>query len=262
MPHPSPFVMMQNPADHSVIHVARPGSSSTNNGQKGPSFMFIVIGCLICVALGLFGLNIYSSQECQHKSNEELMEYLETINRRLLEAESENIRNSVMMDKVSHLMQSKLGKSEKLDLEEMMSLSQDEAVKISMLLASQPAPEVPHFYIDSLYLDAEKLADAVDDVFLEVIKENSEGVKSWSQSSSEFDDTESPLITDEEAMKACTRWRDEYSVVLGVSWGSLPINLQSDWKKYDCDYHLQGANEPNRQYLISQEEYETGKNSF
>jgi hypothetical protein len=39
----------------------------------------------------------------------------------------------------------------------------------------------------------------------------------------------------EEAADACREWRDNYGVVPGVSWGSLPKAMQKDWSRNHCD---------------------------
>ena len=203
-----------------------------------------VLSCLLLLgAVALFCMNIYSHQECQHKTAEELEEYIQSINKRLLEAESENIKNSVLMDKVLHLVQTKLGNLEREELERMMSSSQDAAVKISLSLASQPAPPLPHFYIDPKYADAEKLADVVDTRFTEIFSEDSSSENAGlfdQRSSSELDDVGegTEAVNDEEAYKKCVEWRSKYNVILGESWGTLPYDLQTSWKTFGCDYHL------------------------
>lgn len=53
---------------------------------------------------------------------------------------------------------------------------------------------------------------------------------------SEFEKSES-VITDAEAYKICTEWKEKYTVVIGVSWGNLPYDLQQKWVEYSCDYH-------------------------
>ena len=70
-----------------------------------------------------------------------------------------------MLDKIIHLVQTKLGKLEIIELEELTRQSQDEAVRIALMLAAQPAPPMPEFAIDPKYTDPEKLADLVDDIF-------------------------------------------------------------------------------------------------
>lgn len=48
----------------------------------------------------------------------------------------------------------------------------------------------------------------------------------------------SKTLTDSESTKQCGEWRTDYSVIPGVSWGSLPFDLQKKWLEYSCDYHL------------------------
>ena len=134
-----------------------------------------------------------------------------------------------MMDKLLHLMQLKLGKLEAKELEEITRQSEDEAVRISLLLASQPASPMPHFIMDSKYSDPDNLADAITNKFEE--QGEAEG-KSFQ------DDFKQNSITDAEAIKLCEDWKSKYDVVVGVSWGSLPNDLQQKWMLYSCDYHL------------------------
>ena len=167
-----------------------------------------------------------------------------------------------MMDKLLHLMQSKLGKLERQELESISQESQDEAVRISLLLASQPAPPMPHFYMDSKYTDPEKLADAIDDKFEHF--ESKDDDKQGSSKSSKYDDYKASSISDADALKECEDWKAMYSVVVGVSWGNLPQDLQQKWMQYSCDYHLgsgRGSNEKKsssseaKPMLVTKEEY-------
>ena len=142
------------------------------------------------------------------------------------------------MDKLLNSLQHKLVKLEKSELDLLSKQSQDEAVKIALVLASQPAPPIPEFELDSKYHDAESIADLVDDVFGKV--GNGEGY-----SEGVFDDKEERkeskhalAISDTEATKVCKEWKQKYEVVIGVSWGNLPFDLQQQWMEYSCDYHL------------------------
>ena len=147
-----------------------------------------------------------------------------------------------MLDKIIHLVQSKLGKLEMAELEELTLQSQDEAVRISLMLAAQPAPPMPEFTIDSKYKNPEKLADIVDDLFKgKTAGDNNYpgGDAAYGRGSKQFDDDKSAFhISDAEALKACNDWKEKYNVVIGVSWGSLPYDLQQKWMTYSCDYHL------------------------
>lgn len=57
--------------------------------RSGPSTIMILGACLLGAAVALFGLNLYQASECRPKSPDELEQYLESINRRLLQAESQ-----------------------------------------------------------------------------------------------------------------------------------------------------------------------------
>jgi hypothetical protein len=46
------------------------------------------------------------------------------------------------------------------------------------------------------------------------------------------------VVAEEIARPACVDWKAEYNVEPGVSWGSLPMDLQEKWKSYDCDMYV------------------------
>ena len=155
------------------------------------------------------------------------------------------------MEKLLNSLQSRLIKLEMAELEEITKHSQDEAVRLALILTSQPAPPMPEFELDTKYLDNENLANAIDDVFSKMGEKddyNEEERKKWE----EFDDyddadkkdkkedssEEAVTLTDAEATALCSEWKIKYSVVQGVSWGNLPYDLQQKWIKYSCDYHF------------------------
>ena len=37
------------------------------------------------------------------------------------------------------------------------------------------------------------------------------------------------------AKPACDGWKADYKVQPGIGWGTLPYDLQEQWKAYDCD---------------------------
>jgi len=45
-------------------------------------------------------------------------------------------------------------------------------------------------------------------------------------------------LSDADARHICAEWKKEHNVVVGVSWGSLPFQLQQKWLQYACDYLL------------------------
>lgn len=45
-------------------------------------------------------------------------------------------------------------------------------------------------------------------------------------------------LSDADARHICNDWKKEHNVVPGVSWGSLPFQLQQKWLQYACDFLL------------------------
>ncbi len=139
-----------------------------------------------------------------------------------------------------HHIQIKLFQLEKSELEKLSKESRDEAVRIALQLSKYPAPPMPEFELDSKYKDGETLQDLIDDVFKNVddkkdIYGYSYGSKDGSKNKKSYDmDT----LTDTESTKLCNEWKSNYNVVVGVSWGNLPYDLQQKWLHYSCDYHL------------------------
>jgi hypothetical protein len=141
------------------------------------------------------------------------------------------------------LIKSKLVKIETEELQRISKQSQDEAVRLALILAAQPSPPFPDFSIDPKYGNAEELANVIDDVFGNIGKnEGSEQQFSYSLEGGETlnelkNDINIP--TDAEASKLCNEWKKNYNVITGVSWGDLPYDLQQKWLQYSCDYHLE-----------------------
>lgn len=38
--------------------------------------------------------------------------------------------------------------------------------------------------------------------------------------------------------RSCFEWRDGYAVLVGVSWGKLPFDLQQKWELYNCNDYM------------------------
>ena len=65
--------------------------NSTNSpAKKGPTPIVVIAACLLGVALGLFGLNYWHASKCSNsKPPDEMEKYIDAINNRLLQAESQ-----------------------------------------------------------------------------------------------------------------------------------------------------------------------------
>lgn len=67
----------------------RDSSSNAPVAKKMSTSMVIMSACVIGVAIGLFGLNYWHASKCtSSRSPDEIEEYVEALNRRLLQAES------------------------------------------------------------------------------------------------------------------------------------------------------------------------------
>lgn len=165
------------------------------------------------------------------------------------------LKNELMMNKLIASMQANLYKLEQIEYNELSLRANNEAVEIALMLAAHPAPPMPVFPMDPAYLNAENLANAIDDLFA---KDNpvdldyyaaGEGSKN-TKDINEFLDfenppaEEAPAITDAEAVTKCTEWKTKYNVIVGASWGDLPYDLQQKWLEYSCDYHMKDEASP------------------
>jgi hypothetical protein len=158
------------------------------------------------------------------------------------------VKNTLLLNKIIELVQSKLCKFESNELEELSRRSKDEAIQLTLVLNKHPVPPMPDFEIESEYQDNQKLTDMIDDRTHEAAvddyfdnygyNDDKMNLKKKNKSSSSSSSDAKPLLTDSEATALCTEWKKNYQVVTGVSWGSLPFDLQQKWIEYSCDYHL------------------------
>lgn len=237
----------------------------TAGSTRKVSLSLVILASIVFgVAFGLFGLNYWHSARCaEAHTPEEIEGFLQSLQKRLLTAESQTTRNSLLMEKIISSMQSQLFKVEAVELDLLSKHSQDEAVRIELKLAEQPAPVTPEYKLNPKYLDAEVLADTIDDILSKVGTDEEsgddlfggEGVgqhdggdwwppadddRSPSKTGSDRNSKGGGLtsLSDAEAILTCQDWKNLYSVVVGVSWGHLPYDLQQKWLKLSCDVHL------------------------
>jgi len=157
-----------------------------------------------------------------------------------------------LLDKFIEKVQSKIIRLENLELKELQETAIGEAVKVTLKLAQQPIPAMPVYDLGAAYQNAEELADAIDDIFERVSKNGADGSRgdggtgaadgAYGFGSAEETLREAaPEISDKEATKKCNGWKEKYDVVVGVSWGTSPVDVQEQWIQLSCDYHLVGG---------------------
>lgn len=230
------------------------GPPSTNRKVSNWSIIQIVIFCIIAVVV--IGVNFWHISSCNTNiDEEELKAQIDALNRRLLIAESkvihiayllmgsciilwmkQNTQNNHHMEKLIHKLQRSLSHVEQSELNRLEEVSQEESVKISLLLASQPIPKMPEFQLNGN--DIEKIADIVDDV----LGQSPKDLENFANGNDNVYGTgnEEPIsvVSDADAHKQCTEWKDRYNVDVGTTWGTLPFELQEKWIAMGCDYHL------------------------
>lgn len=138
-----------------------------------------------------------------------------------------------MLDQFISKVQSKLMKLELSELHELQQSATDEAVKVALKLSMQPLPAMPQYEVSK---KAESLADFIDDI-LEKVPNQADAYGSKA-AEEEWYSEEKSNIPDAEATATCMAWKEKYNVVVGVSWGTLPSEIQEKWIVYSCDYHL------------------------
>lgn len=152
-------------------------------------------------------------------------------------------RNEILVSKVINALQSNLLKLEKQEYDSIQNQAKDEAVRIALYLANHPAPPMPEFELAEEYEDPEKLADVIDDVYGRSEKEEKEDfLEEGEEAQGSEEEKEILAVSDAEAVELCSDWKEKYKVVVGVSWGDLPFDLQQRWIAYSCDYHLKDSN--------------------
>jgi len=234
-------------------------TSAPQQARKMSASLLVLACCVIGVAISLFGMNYWQATRCAvTHTAEEAEEYLVEINKRILTAESQTIHNALLMERVVSSLQTRLVELEGEELAALSKSSQDEALRVSLLLSAHAAPIQPIYDLDPKYEDAEVLADKIDDLLGKVndggddddMKDKSGGVLGGSShkwASLDDDkgtmglkggDTSSSLLSDAEAIKLCKEWKVKYSVAVGISWGNLPYDLQQRWLKTKCDVYL------------------------
>lgn len=218
----------------------------------------ILIGAiLIGTIFGFLSINFFKSSSCSsQKAPEDYQEYIEALTKRLLEAESLNLKHALLLNKITSTLATHLAVLEDKAIEEINSYAQDEAIRLALQLSAYPAPPMPEFDLEDYSNDPDKLSNTINDVFEKYddtlgstssksmydddIAKDKYGSSTSSKEDDKYkeDDHATASLSDEEKTKTCTEWKTKYNVIVGTSWGSLPMDLQRDWVRNSCDYFL------------------------
>jgi len=226
---------------------------------------------LLALALVLVLVNVKHSMLCQAggESAAEAILQRQALEKRLLALEQETLQNNMLFEKFIRRLDDHYEITKGAQITEMKNEAHFAAAAISARLSEESAPPMPSFA--SVYEDPTSLNNAIDgametldDYQYGMSKERTDefGGGAWegntgSQEAKLVDDLygweeqkgeaggaggaadytyqQKPDVSDEEAKAQCIEWKTTYTVEPGISWGSLPFDLQNKWKLYDCD---------------------------
>lgn len=174
----------------------------------------------------------------------------------------QNAKNVVLLRKVLKALEHKYIQLSDAEYKRMVKESEEESVRLALGIASQPPPPIPEFEMDDKILsEPSVMSTFIDDIMRDVedMEErggNEDRASSYTGEGEEGgemlqddifkeemdgEDEETAAInamTPDEKKIECSKLKDDYNVVIGVSWGNLPYNLQEYWRKLICDKYF------------------------
>lgn len=170
----------------------------------------------------------------------------------------------LVLKKVLHVIQHKYVELAAAEFESLNKQAKEESVKIALGIAAQPPPAMPEFVLDPSLADPQALSSFVDDFFAqqkgsgsefdlyEGLGEGFNGGGKFNEFNKLTDDflikpmkseeeAKADMLTEEEKDAECNKLKNDYNVIIGVSWGNLPYDLQDKWAAYRCDMYFSGV---------------------
>jgi hypothetical protein len=128
--------------NNSIIIGNKPKSRKKTGNMSNA--MTVFIACAIGIGITLGFLNYYHASSC---ADPDVMEsYVDSLERRLKISEANVINNRIFMKSMFDTLQSRYLELDKEELELIAQYSQDEAVRISLLLETHPVLPMPYKY--------------------------------------------------------------------------------------------------------------------
>lgn len=194
----------------------------------------LFLAFLIIIAIGIFVINYYNETRCaSDRTESELNSFSTSVNRRILQAESETLKNAIYFNQALQKLHSELYKLEILKIQEILNNGGEDTIKDLLLLPKTSTNYLPKYPLDSAYLDAEILADKIDEIFKNINSDDEldrrANVGNAEVSNSKINEELNETLSTKEKEDMCENWTKFYSVVKGVSWGDLPYDLQKKW---------------------------------
>lgn len=244
-------------------------SFKKENNQK-LSLMSIITSITLGFGVALLGINYYHATTCIANSPDQKEAYINAIGHRLIAVEKQISQNTAQMNKLIASLQAHSMSLQSNDVEQLFQASQNEAIKIALELVSYPPPVMPdsikykydesssssssgewdkkwgddNFNVLGRYGNESSVgsyASRFDDLYSSTSgfkQPDDPSLSSFGSSETKKDEPKWDTLTDSEAMTLCTDMKHNHSIIPGVSWGTLPLDMQQKWLHYSCDYHL------------------------
>jgi hypothetical protein len=214
----------------------------------------LIQGLIIGASIALFITNIYHiMKKCEKKTPNILENHLESLSYRLILSENIINNNKKNINILLYNIQKNIKYIDNNIMNNIIYYSENEAIRIALLLEKMPSIPMPYYessYSNSNNYKYEDIYESkynfTDDFFFTNRSSRTDD-KEWGAKESYFeygyekdkqDKISEPLLSDVEAHKICSEWKETYQVQVGVGWGLLPFDLQKKWLEYSCDYHL------------------------
>lgn len=243
----------------------------------GKLFIFVEIG--IVMAIALLAFNYWQAMDCQGNNPDAIEMHVDSLSKRLEASEAmlkDNINTLTRLQRDMEVDLTSLGKSLR---DEIHQESTKEAVALALRQNTYRSPPKPDAFEEKHGLISAKVRDRGSEIlFGQEVPEMENtwefddddyiiardepaftdpdtfgGKKPAARLGNDngndpFDDPGGAAdagevfrdnLSDADARGLCSSWRETHNVVIGVSWGSLPFELQQKWLQYACDFLLQ-----------------------
>jgi len=200
----------------------------------------------LCIVLAI--VNFRHWQGCRGFDKNDAAMRRRALEHRLEAMEAEVRENSHQLHDLLERLESRFDISKMVDLRELKRECHEDASRVVKHLAEDNPPPMPAFAAgdgvnrDDGYRDDVLREGGGDDRYGgDQASGNYGDQPNEGGAGGGYDDRVLDLPPTEERAEACRNWRTQHAVSPGVSWGSLPLDLQATWRDYDCDIFVQDA---------------------
>lgn len=231
----------------SLSQSATTTTSTTINSTAATNWFMLTMSVIVGILIGLLVVTTLN-QKCSEGSMNELERYAEALEKRLYDTELYVHKNNLLVANMIKDIQSiPVIKFNETELEDIMSSSQTKAVEIALLLSVKPP--LPIDKSSSSYSSEGELntweanwgegnGEINESGFIvdDKIPTDDHTLEETGKDDNFLLKDTTVKLSDTEASAKCNEMKEKYNVQVGVSWGTLPSNLQKEWLSMSCDY--------------------------